>query len=204
MDNIRMFQYNPESLQDSKQTNYQNKEIPGGSLPLYQWLAGGERLISFTAMFTNDVEPEGDEGEYSESQMSRFDAAGIKDRNVDISGAVAWLRQYLYPSYQQAIPQTLPPRKLILVIPKTYIDTVHVIMTQCDVTLEACWPGGAIREATVQLSFAEIAQIAGEVSFPGSSTNKRYILLDRAWDSFKSIEAIGRRYTLKPNRDVRR
>lgn len=202
-----MFQYNPESLQDTKGNNYQQKEVPGGSLPLYQWVAGGERLVSFTAMFTNDLEPLGEDGEYEGAdtggglaltgQVSQIKSAGIDNRNVDISGACAWLRQFVYPKYQEEVPNVLPPRKLFLVVPKTYIDVMTCIMTQCDITINACWPGGAIREAEVQLSFAEIAQKAGSVLFPGyTRPNTLYPV--------ESLDRIAARYTLKPVRELKR
>lgn len=50
------FQYFPESVSDNKAINYATKEVPGGSLPLYQWINSGERTIGFTAMFTTDVD----------------------------------------------------------------------------------------------------------------------------------------------------
>jgi len=52
----RRFQYFPDSIQDSKQVNYQTKEVPGGSLPLYQYVNSGERQISFTVYVTTDVD----------------------------------------------------------------------------------------------------------------------------------------------------
>ena len=45
----QVFQYYPETISDTKAINYQQKEIFGASLPLYQFIAGGERLISFQA-----------------------------------------------------------------------------------------------------------------------------------------------------------
>jgi hypothetical protein len=52
----RRLQYFPETLTDSKAVNYQVKDIPGGSLPLYQWVSSGAREISFTAVWTTDVD----------------------------------------------------------------------------------------------------------------------------------------------------
>lgn len=50
------FQYFPDSIADTKAVNYQPKEVPGGSLPIYQWTNSGERTISFTAYFATDVD----------------------------------------------------------------------------------------------------------------------------------------------------
>ena len=57
------FQYFPDTVSDTKQVNWTPREIPGGSLPIYQWVASGERLISFTAYFTADVDLENPEGD---------------------------------------------------------------------------------------------------------------------------------------------
>lgn len=200
-DNIRMFQYNPESLADTKGQNYQQKEIPGGSLPLYQWIAGGERLISLTAIFTNDIEPRGLLGAYSDeinvlegigNQESEIKGSGIDLRNVDISAAIAWLRQFMYPKYQSEIPVVVPPRKIGLFIPNTYVNFVLCFMTQCDVTIGACWPEGAIREAEVQLSFAQIPQYEGGIQFPGREGPLDY------------LDVYASRFKLAPVRNVKR
>ncbi len=191
---MRAFQYFPESISDTKATNYQQKEIPGGSLPLYQWINGGERLISFTAVFTSDVDllnaraPSGLTGVLvgrGEKIQDRLKAAGELRRNVDIRAAVAWLRSYVLPSYangaasgaQIGVPLTLAPAKVKLVLLGSGIglaggstlsspDAVDCVMTQCDVTHEKFFPSGLPRVTTVGLAFAQIAQIGGRVHFP--------------------------------------
>lgn len=56
LENALSFQYFPETLSDTKAVNYSRKNIPGGSHPLYQWISGGERIISFTAHFSCDTD----------------------------------------------------------------------------------------------------------------------------------------------------
>lgn len=56
LQHTRRFQYFPESISDTKAINWSTKEIPGGSLPLYQYVNSGERILSFTAVFTTDVD----------------------------------------------------------------------------------------------------------------------------------------------------
>lgn len=185
------FQYWPESLSDTKGTNYQRKEIPGGSLPLYQWINGSERLLTMTAVFTSDIDivsattPSslGQQVNLDEDNkiVERIRSAGVSDRNADIRSAVAWLKQYTYPYYKStsgpSAQLTIAPTKLILVMPNSGIglagmnatnpDQVVVVMTQCDVTYEAWFPSGLPRIATVALSFAEIGQVSGGIVFPG-------------------------------------
>lgn len=183
----RAFQYFPESLTDTKAVNWTQKEVPGGSLPIYQYANSGERTISFTVPFTTDV----DHYAYSnssrqrarvEATRARLQASGQADRNVFIPAAIAWLRRFMLPSYGEnseiGVPFTRPPRQLLLVIPGSNIHVgggaggfstangIHCIMTQCDVTYEAFFPSGNPRIATVSLAFAEIPQQGGAIRFP--------------------------------------
>lgn len=187
------FQYFPESITDSKQINYQQKEIPGGSLPLYQWISSGERLISFTAVFTSDV----DYGSVSvrnsgqlldptnptqgaSTLQQRLRNSGQLKRNPDLRGAVAWLRRYLVPTYSNNY--TFAPNKLRLFMPNSGIgiaggsdsfnrspDSMNCVMTQCEVTYESFFESGIPRHITVSLSFAQLPQLDGGVYFPSAN-----------------------------------
>lgn len=193
---VRRFQYYPDTISDTKSVNYQTKDVPGGSLPLYQWVNGGERLITFTAVFTTDTdhyladeEFHGDLDVFSANLESRADAHvgrlrshGVSDRNVWIPSAIAWLRQFMLPRYGETgdtgVPFTEAPRKLRLTLPGTFISAsgggggassrggLHCIMTQCDVTYVALFPSGNPRIAEVSLAFSEVPQRAGRVHFP--------------------------------------
>lgn len=51
-----VFLLNPETYEDSKSnTGWVGNSIPGQSLPVYQWVAGGPRIISFEALVTKDT-----------------------------------------------------------------------------------------------------------------------------------------------------
>lgn len=187
------FQYFPETLTDSKSINYQQKEIPGGSLPLYQWVASGERLLSFTAVFTCDVDygrgvpASATSTAEVEQQVSgqealrtRLKNVGQLRRNPDLRGAVAWLRRYMVPTYDASF--TYAPNKLRLFLPNSGIgyaggsdgvysnpDSIACVMTQCEVTYEAFFPSGWCRALSVSLSFAQIPQFNGGVFFPNAN-----------------------------------
>ena len=179
------FQYFPETLTDSKAINFQQKEIPGASLPLYQWVSSGERLISFTATFTADVDvidvPDAREGQFAR-------------RNLDIRSAILWLRRFLMPRYLSVRAtagdgspvtrsRTYPPRKARLYIPNSGIglagggrssadvsdDAITCVMTQCEVTYNGFFPSGLPQMVEVSLSFAQVPQLGGYVFFPGAS-----------------------------------
>lgn len=183
------FQYFPESIVDTKAINYQTREIPGASLPLYQWISSGERIVSFQAYFTSDVDLTAATDTFSKLQQN-----GLLRRNVDVRTALLWLRRFMFPRYgdstEVGVPLTFAPRKIILWIPGMGLglqggdlpaktagsivdertrDQMLCIMTQCDITYEAEFPSGLPRIASVQCSFAQIAQRAGTVAFPAAN-----------------------------------
>lgn len=184
------FQYFPESISDSKSVNWSPKEIPGGSLPLYQWISSGERTISFQAVFSTDIDfsIEGSKSLLNASVTAARSTKTIKpedeSRNVDIRTAVMWLRRFMMPRYGGDVATgallTSAPRKLQLIMPGTGIgwaggagNTQHstqhhitAIMTSCEVEWVQFFPSGFPRIATVQLSFAQVAQFQGRVEFP--------------------------------------
>ena len=193
----RRFQYFPETLSDNKQVNWSNKEIPGASLPLYQFVAAGERTISFTAFFTSDVDLHA-EGNFFSGKVgvtterlvteTRLQQNGVAHRNVDVKSALVWLRSLMLPSYSTekslvGTPLTEPPLTLLLDIPKSGIgllggfysqmgyDQVMCIMTQCDITVEQFWPTGSPRVAQASLVFNQTGQhpVKNWVRFPSAA-----------------------------------
>ena len=181
------FQYFPESISDNKAVNWQAKEIPGGSLPVYQWVASGERTVSFTAQFSADVDLavlQNSSLTDAESAKTRLRNSGQGERNVDIRSAIAWLRRFMLPKYDSSSQKTLPPPKLKLFLPQSGIglaggdclpntqdaDSILCVMTSCDVTWEKFFPSGNPRLASVSLAFAQIPQFNGVVSFPSRTT----------------------------------
>ena len=180
------FQYWPESIQDSRSSEWSPRSIPGGSHPIYQWTHGGERRLSFTAVFTTDTAPDesvlgGVQSRAVEYPLVADPYAGMADqllggiqrgtRDVDIRGVVAWLRWFTYPTYDLGSePRAYEPAKALLVLPRSGIghdgrDSILTVMTQCDVTYEAFFPTGFPRVVEVQLEFAEVIQQARSVRF---------------------------------------
>jgi len=176
------FQYFPESITDSKVVEYQQKAVPGGSLPLYQWVSSGERVISFSAWFSADMDLTQDDALYE-----RLRQTGQAHRNAYIPAALLWLRRFVLPRYGElapvGVPMTFAPRKCRLFIPYSGIGLVGgcggtnevtaasiiCVMTQCDITYEAFFPSGAPRAASVQLAFAQVPQSGGMVAFPAAT-----------------------------------
>lgn len=181
------FQYYPDTIADAKGVNWVTREVPGASLPIYQWISSSERVISFTAVFTSDMDLLAPGS--GEKLVTELKNVGQLQRNVDIRSAVAWLRFFMHPSFGNPVDVGVPiaqaPSRLKLIAPGTGIgisggnartledkDEMLCIMTQCDVTYEALFPSGYPRVVTVGLAFAQIAQLAdtGAVVFPDANT----------------------------------
>lgn len=200
----RSFQYFPETVSDSKGVDYQAKAIPGLSHPLYQWTRGDAREITFTSIFTRDNSSRPDtrtrtlEFETPDGDITgeaNIDIAIADRRNADIPGAVAWLRSFLYPEYSEdgaggfnrgRPRRPLPPKKLILRMPGMGLnlgvdelppDEIYCIMTGCDVQYEAFFADGYPRIAKVDLTFAEIIQVKGEIKVHDASSKRNEALL---------------------------
>lgn len=156
-----VFQYFPETLEDTQGAEYEETQIPGGSHPLYQWISGGARKISFQAKFSSE-------------RINPPPAIDVMNRyNVDINGVMAALRYFHYPLYDQtAALRARPPIRLWLIIPGTFlgglVPPVPVILTELSFTIESWHAVTVPRQATANLTFNEIRQSAtGGVRFVG-------------------------------------
>lgn len=180
------FQYWPETIQDSRGSEWNPKPIPGGSHPIYQWTHGGERRLSFTAMFTTDTAVEeavfealelfeglpsytGDP--YEIQALNPLSGLELGNRDVDLRAVIGWLRWYTYPYYDEESGwRAIEPAKCLLVMPNVglgYLGQDHIttVMTQCDITYEACFENGFPRLIEVSLEFAETVQEGSRVAF---------------------------------------
>lgn len=170
-DNAFIFQYWPSQVQDSYEVEYATKMIPGGSHPLYQWVGGSGRSVSFEAVFTAEVEVEGISLRATPTSLipsSRY--------TVNVAGAISRLKSYQLPKYG---PNGVkPPPKLRLVFPNSKaggdVDDILCFLKSARVTRESCFPSGVIRVATVALEFIETVQ-HGSNSGQGSGPSVKFI-----------------------------
>lgn len=186
--NERAFQYFPEQITDNKGVNYATKNIPGGSHPLYQFVNGGDRQISFTAIFTSDEDPAPAtvlsvlQGGFSFGVPDILNATGkgqnLKKHNVPVQSAVIWLRSFIYPTYVNNTVK--PPPVVRIYLPNSGIhgttkggalvlDSIDCLMTQCDVTYERFYRGGSQRISVVQLTMVETIQVSSSWKFADRS-----------------------------------
>jgi hypothetical protein len=149
--------------------NYATKQIPGGSLPFYQWVSGGEHIVSFSAIFARDIWVPDQGGAVWE----------IDKHNVDVGAAVKNLRALKSPMYVKGQDFPEPPPLLMLVVPNTPIgrdmdDRMLCIMTQCDATYKSWFPDGTPRLAEVSLAFAQTIQMPGNTQFYGRNPSAEH------------------------------
>lgn len=159
----RSFQFWPAEMSDNEAVNYATKQIPGGNLPFYQWVSGGEHIVSFVATFARDLWlPNSGGVVLSETKHT-----------VDIGAALKWLRTLKNPTYITGDEFPNPPPLLYLVVPGTPLgqdmqDRMLCVMTQCDITYKKWFPDGTPRLAEANLAFAETIQKPGNVQFYGN------------------------------------
>jgi len=72
---------NPESIDDEKTSNWVANQIPGQSDPVYQWVSGGPRVVSFDALMTLDT------SEFLNTPPSPF--GKLADKAINAVGAIA-------------------------------------------------------------------------------------------------------------------
>lgn len=168
-----VFQYWPQSLTDDYQVDYVEHKIPGGSHPLYQWVGGGGRTITFEAIFTSELNTMRTSGESPLSAAAAVASAAFAslvpsaDFTTDVGAALARIRSWMLPNYDSGgrLGNTDPPKILTLVFPNTKLggstDLINVILRSAPIQIESWFPNGQPRVATVNLQFNEIVQVAG-------------------------------------------
>lgn len=171
------FQYWPQSLQDDYQVEYAEHSIPGGSHPLYQWVGGQGRTITFQAIFTSEI----DETRYrlgggnvvAGGALNALGQSALTPSSiytVDVDAALSRLRGWMLPKYnsEAKIGEANPPPILYLALRGTQLagsgsggEVIRVILRSAPITYEAWFPNGRPRIATVDLTLSEIVQYSG-------------------------------------------
>lgn len=159
------FQYFPEKITDTKAVEYASKSIPGGSHPIYTFISGGERTITFDAIFVNDEGPSLRflEGGVRLSTFNKRKEVHKRKEVQDVAAGIAWLRYCLYPTYNSGVAKA--PPLVILYLPQSGIigedtnqDSIIGILTRADVTYESFYRDGKPRLAVVSCEVKEVVQ----------------------------------------------
>ena len=141
----RTLMFNPNDVSDTKGINYGSIEVPGASHPVYQFGAGGERLISF------DLYVDGDRGRFGRQEPRAADSLSIMDE-------LMWYRSLVYPTaYGQSYAQ-VAPYTVLFTFGELY-NNMPCIVKKADWKINYWVPGqsGPIPvRATIPLQLAEI------------------------------------------------
>lgn len=151
---VFVFQYWPSELQDSYSAGYSDKSIPGGNVPIAQYVGGQPRPLSFTAKFTAEILDPGLPGRGIPS--SRY--------TVNLVAARQRIRSFQHALYRQggAIGVTEPPEQLNLVFPNMMLghdqDPVLVTLRDSSFNTVKWFPDGTPRIMEASLTFHESVQ----------------------------------------------
>jgi len=174
-DQVFVFQYWPETIEDSYSPTYGDRQIPGGSHPLYQWTGGSGRDITFTATFTAEVDVGVTRGAFGTRNPAITELTPSARYTVDVRAALNRLRSLMLPDYNGTGSNinTLasPPKKFYLVLQGSRLggnkDYILCILRSAPITYQASFPNGTPRMAEVSLTCTEIVQ---QTSTAGSSS----------------------------------
>jgi len=174
------FQYFPETISDTKAPEWIRKNVPGGSHPILTFISGGERVLSFAAVFTNTTNPE-PLGAVQAALTGNFEfglddifGGAPKKHDSSIPSAIVYLRKFTYPDYANFVSQ--PPPFAVVYLPNSgitsregYPDSIVGAMVQCDIIYEKFYRNGEPRITVIQLSFVETCQVGENWQFIGAS-----------------------------------
>ena len=113
--------FNPPEVDDSHPPIYGSIEVPGASHPVYQYGAGGERLITF------NLYVDGDRGRIGGAGTRQGPQAGT----LDISNEVLFYRALVAPSnYTQTFANVFPP--LVIFTMGSFYNGVRCLVKKAD------------------------------------------------------------------------
>lgn len=86
-----VFQFNPEALDDTKETDYATIDVPGMSHPKVQFTSGGARSVAFTLRLYKT------------------------DQSEQVEGQIRWLQSLQYPEYDEDGYLVAGPHRVLFV-----------------------------------------------------------------------------------------
>lgn len=151
---VFFFQYWPQEINDSFDSGWVDKPIPGGDQPIQQYVGGQPHSITFAAVFTAEINDPG---------IPQLNIPGEK-YTIDLVAARQRLESYTRPTYRQGgqLGVTEPPPRIVLVFPGLALgrdrDQLLVVMKSINIVHQRFFPDGRPRIMTVNLTFQESIQ----------------------------------------------
>lgn len=190
----KSFQWWPETITDNIAIGWQDVQIPAASHAIVHWNSNGGRTITFEIRLTRYLRYPESFKPLGPNVVSRAtlgflvdpDNARNRPYNVDVGGAIAYLRAFCYPEYEESGGLAKPPAIVVMSVDGLGLnedggDAIFSVMTACDVTYERTFENGKPRNATVSLAFKQVVQ-----SKDGVRYKRRSDLLSRSNLSDKS------------------
>lgn len=143
----RIFMFNPNDVTDTKGISWGTIEIPGASHPVYQFGAGGERLITF------DLYIDGDRGRFGRAQARDNSTLSIMDE-------LKWYRSLVHPKAYGMQFADVAPWTILFTFGELY-NNVPCVVKQANWKINYWVPGPSgprpVR-ATIPIVLGEIPQ----------------------------------------------
>lgn len=159
----RTFMFNPNDVSDTKNISWGSIEVPGASHPVYQFGAGGERLISFSLYL------DGDRGRLGQNNSSvDYEIAPEypvwkanlpkrlgQGKGLSVSDELQFYRSLIHPvQYGQSIIDVFP--FICLFSMGELYKKIPVIVKKADWSINYWTPDMRPVRATVSIQLAEI------------------------------------------------
>lgn len=159
------FQFNPSELSDTHETVYSKHAVPGASHPVYQYGAGGERLISFSLYLDADI---GWRNPATRAAYTKADDGDV----LSLSRLLNQVRSLTYPTVRvgSGIKQIFAPTAYLNLGNLLELNPVECIIKKADPRITFYSAGLEPLKATVNMELAQVVRrrvIAGEVGFGG-------------------------------------
>jgi hypothetical protein len=155
----RTFMFNPNDISDTKATSWGSIEVPGASHPVYQFGAGGERLITF------ELYLDGDRGRFGREQARNIHSLSIMDE-------LRWYRSLVYPTAYGSTFTDVSPFAVLFSFGELY-DNVACLVKKADWKINYWVPaprGPVPVRATVSIQLAQVvseSQVSSQVGTGG-------------------------------------
>jgi len=162
------FQYWPETVQVSSDSGWNPREVPGSSHKLKQWGGSSGLGISFEVSVGRDMmDPDDRVGtrKLFDFAINPYEASHIQD-NYPVEAFYRYMIAYTQPGRTKGAGGSqimTPPPIAILSMPGLALapnggDVFWATINNVELTVQACWPNGRPRLASIALSMDQMVQ----------------------------------------------
>ena len=148
--------FNPNDVKDTKAVNWGSTEVPGASHPVYQFGAGGERLVSFELYVDGDRGRAGLRGNSGQGVNFGFDRTlEVNGDTLSIADELVFYRSLIYPGKYNDDPIAVFPHVILFTFGELYNNMV-CICKKADWEVKFWTPDLKPVRAVIQMQLAEV------------------------------------------------